>query len=694
MKLKIISLIFLLMLALSPPVVGDEDFYNILQAPGDVDKTAPLDAQQLIWDDTLELWFADYVQAADIEVDVTNFDNNLGAGDDDLQAALDTLDDMAGGSTAYDDIGDPDANSTIGFAGYTNIWQSTLDNGTVFKIDNSDADLTNNTYLLDLEFTDDSDINGIFLRCLDNNGDAMFKIGKDGQLTIGPAATDYTMPTADGTAGYVLATGGAGAVTFTDPATLTSSGDAVTVDGTAVDTTAAFASTGNIDFIIADGGAGGPDAVTANINDDAIGVAHFVHSSDWGDVATGAAGDVRLDGDCVDSGHIQNDSIAEIDLDMTDAAADEDILTYESGAGGSFEWHTIDELVANITAGAYTNDSINNEDINWADIDYLDDEGAVDIAAYPARTAFESGDSMLILEAGVGIREIDYDDLPGTAEVNNLETVCTGIATTEIPIGTAADTVVYAAMSGEATMANNGAVTLADSVAVTSWNLTTPTITTSLTTDSKTISEAEIGRLDGLAGVIVTDTTACTDLEGTGLSITAGTLNVATANTTTAGISELATTAEIDTGTDSTRAMPVDQFVASKRNIRWLVFNLVEAATDCATATNIAGDFVSPIAGTVLQSDTTPFYLYATNSTAGTNTGTGLVVDISFNGTSIMTTNKLDFDTTEKTTTTAGTPPDLTDTTLAVGDIITIDIDSIHDGTAAKGLVLYMAIRE
>ncbi len=102
---------------------------------------------------------------------------------------------------------------------------------------------------------------------------------------------------------------------------------------------------------------------------------------------------------------------------------------------------------------------------------------------------------------------------------------------------------------------------------------------------------------------------------------------VSAASGTAAGKVELAIASEIDTGTDTTRAIPVDQFVASKRNIRWLVFNLVEAATDCAIASNIAGDFVSPIAGTILQSDSSPFYLYATNSTAGT-TGT-MVVDIS-----------------------------------------------------------------
>ena len=131
--------------------------------------------------------------------------------------------------------------------------------------------------------------------------------------------------------------------------------------------------------------------------------------------------------------------------------------------------------------------------------------------------------------------------------------------------------------------------------------------------------------------------------------------------------------------------------MASKRNIRWLIFNLVAAGTDCATGTNLGGDFVSPIAGTILQSDTTPFYLYATNSTAGT-TGS-MVVDINIGGTSIMTTNKLSFDSTEKTTTTTTTPPDLTTTTLAVGNIITIDVDSVHT-TPAKGLTVYMAIRE
>jgi len=72
--------------------------------------------------------------------------------------------------------------------------------------------------------------------------------------------------------------------------------------------------------------------------------------------------------------------------------------------------------------------------------------------------------------------------------------------------------------------------TIDDSVAVTSWNLTTPTITTSLTTSTPTtLSAAELDRLDGLAGIITTDVTACTDLEGVGLVIDTAVLKFAPA---------------------------------------------------------------------------------------------------------------------------------------------------------------------
>ena len=48
----------------------------------------------------------------------------------------------------------------------------------------------------------------------------------------------------------------------------------------------------------------------------------------------------------------------------------------------------------------------------------------------------------------------------GGAETNSLEVLTTGIATTEIPIGTGVNTVVYAPLSGDVTMTNGGVVTI------------------------------------------------------------------------------------------------------------------------------------------------------------------------------------------------------------------------------------------
>lgn len=124
--------------------------------------------------------------------------------------------------------------------------------------------------------------------------------------------------------------------------------------------------------------------------------------------------------------------------------------------------------------------------------------------------------------------------------------------------------------------------------------------------------------------------------------------------------------------------------------VRFMCFSLVDKATAVAVATSIGGDWTIPFRGTILQSDTKHDVLAATTDTAGT-TGT-MVVDIHLNGTTIMTTNKLDIETTEKGTQTAATQPDLTTTSFVDGDILTFDIDAIHT-TPALGLKVLMAFR-
>lgn len=66
-------------------------------------------------------------------------------------------------------------------------------------------------------------------------------------------------------------------------------------------------------------------------------------------------------------------------------------------------------------------------------------------------------------------------------------------------------------------------------------------------------------------------------------------------------------------------------------------------------------------------------------------TGSVLTVDINENGTSILST-KLTIDATEKTSTTAATPPVISDSALADDAEITIDIDAVGGTIAGAGL--------
>lgn len=149
-------------------------------------------------------------------------------------------------------------------------------------------------------------------------------------------------------------------------------------------------------------------------------------------------------------------------------------------------------------------------------------------------------------------------------------------------------------------------------------------------------------------------------------------------------LTELATAAEINTGTDAVRAMAPDQFVASNRNVRFLLIRVVESATNCAVGTTKGGNVELPFTGTITE-------IGAYVDTAGT-TGT-MTVDVNLNGATIMTTNKITIDSTEKSSRTAATAPALTTTAVTVGDLLTIDIDAIHT-TPAKGLTIRIGIRQ
>lgn len=111
--------------------------------------------------------------------------------------------------------------------------------------------------------------------------------------------------------------------------------------------------------------------------------------------------------------------------------------------------------------------------------------------------------------------------------------------------------------------------------------------------------------------------------------------------------------------------------------------SLIVAASDETTAlTTGAGKvtFRMPYAFTVTA--------VRASLTTAQSTGSIITIDINESGTSILGT-KLTIDNTEKTSTTAATAATITDANLADDAEITVDIDTIGDGTA-KGLKIYL----
>jgi hypothetical protein len=92
------------------------------------------------------------------------------------------------GATAFDDIGDPDAATTIAFDNDEPVSLSSAeDTGSVLTLLSTDADLAGDTILLTLSFQQATDVNQYFLQCKDNLADVpaiVFKIGTDGNTTI------------------------------------------------------------------------------------------------------------------------------------------------------------------------------------------------------------------------------------------------------------------------------------------------------------------------------------------------------------------------------------------------------------------------------------------------------------------------------------------------------------------------------
>lgn len=137
-------------------------------------------------------------------------------------------------------------------------------------------------------------------------------------------------------------------------------------------------------------------------------------------------------------------------------------------------------------------------------------------------------------------------------------------------------------------------------------------------------------------------------------------------------------TSAIQTQLDAVVASAAAAATAAAR--RAIIIDVGDETTNLTTGT-AKKTFRMPFAMTVTE-------VRASVATAPTG-ATLLTVDINDGGTTILST-KLTFDASEKTTTTATTPPVISDSALADDAEITIDIDAIGSTTPGRGLRVYL----
>jgi|TARA_Y100000310_G_scaffold313107_1_gene361073 hypothetical protein len=156
-----------------------------------------------------------------------------------------------------------------------------------------------------------------------------------------------------------------------------------------------------------------------------------------------------------------------------------------------------------------------------------------------------------------------------------------------------------------------------------------------------------------------------------------------------AGVVELSTAAENNTGTDAARAVSPDSLAGSYAGTKTATVNVFSPDVS-ATTGNAKQHFV-------VTSDLNGMNLIgveASVAVAGV-TGTQDIQVHNLTDTSDMLSTVMTIDTTEVSTTTAATPAviDTAEDDVVTDDIIRIDVDAIHSGTAAKGLTVFLTFR-
>jgi hypothetical protein len=286
------------------------------------------------------------------------------------------------------------------------------------------------------------------------------------------------------------------------------------------------------------------------------------------------------------------------------------------------------------------------------------------IADFAATTdaSTTSGDLYLFVDSATGeVRVIDHDNLPSGGINNDSEDTTPDLGG---PLDVQTHEIVSSGVNDiDLHSANAIILELGDAAGVEKVSIR----------DSGAVEVATIDSDGNIAG---------NNLSGT------NTGNEAAASTTVAGVVEIATSAETDTGTDATRAVSPDGLAGSIHGEKSWCMAIFDSATDCATGNGTIG-FVVPAGMNNMD------LVDVTAAVTGT-LGTGGTMDVMVRRQRAAATA----DMLSVAVTLGPTEWHISDGTintanddLATGDRIFIDVDAVHSTTAAKGLSVTLTAR-
>ncbi len=375
--------------------------------------------------------------------------------------------------------------------------------------------------------------------------------------------------------------------------------------------------------------------------------------------------EIVLPAGAIDSTEILDGTILEVDLNSTNAPTDNFVLTFNS-AGSNFTWAAdadsggAPEGTAVLSTGEVGGTKFLREDgdnsCSWQTV----------VAGHDGTITW-TGTS--ILESGAAFQFGDGTDATVTHTYGNTGT------DVSIAYSTAAMGVTGALTATNLSGTNTGDNTVATSGDSATSFFSSGTLEVGIGgTGQTTYTDGQL-----LIGNTTGNTLAKSTLtEGEGIDVTNGngtiTILGEDASVTNKGVVEFATTAEIDAGTDSARAMPVDQFEASDYGKK-TVSLLLNAGTDLAT-----GD------GKIffrLPDELAGWSITNVRAARATGTGTDTYMLRNVTQTADVLSTILTMDTGELDSNTAAVPPVINtgedDGTLF--DRYAIDVDSVGSST-------------